>query len=192
MSTVFIAGSITIKKLDLSVQERLMNIIVQGHPILVGDADGADTAIQRFLVENNAEKVTVYCTGPTPRNNLGDWRVQSVTSYHKPGTRAYFTAKDLAMAANADHGLMIWDTKSTGTLGNMIELLAHGKNALVFMDKFKEFQKVLGSADLLRLVERMSDTARKAADTKINLFDKIAALESREKQITILSTSPVR
>jgi hypothetical protein len=187
MPTVFIAGSITIKNLDPMVQQRLMNVIVQEHPILVGDADGADTSIQQFLYENNAQHVTVYCTGATPRNNIGNWNVHSVTTYHKPGSRAYFTAKDIEMAAAADHGLMIWDTKSTGTLSNVIELLTQKKNALVFINKAKEFHKVLCVADLFALVERMADDARLKADTKISLFERLETLRSREQQFEILA-----
>jgi hypothetical protein len=187
MPTVFIAGSITIKHLDMEVQERLMNVIVQKHPILVGDADGADTAIQQFLFENGARLVTVYCTGKSPRNNIGDWAIHCVTTYHKPGSRAYFTVKDVAMAAAADHGLMIWDAKSTGTLSNVIELLSRKKNALVFVNNAKTFHKVLCAADLSDLVAQMTDSARLKADTKIGLFERLDALHSREQQFAILA-----
>ena len=164
-----------------------MNIIVKEHPILVGDADGADTAIQQFLHENGARHVTVYCTGNTPRNNIGDWAVHSVITYHKPGSRAYFTAKDVAMAATADHGLMIWDGKSTGTLSNVIELLARKKNTLVFINKTKDFHKVVCTGDLYELVTHMTDAARLKAGTKINLFERLDALNSREQQFMILA-----
>lgn len=55
-----------------------------------------------------------------------------VNTSHAAGTRAFFTAKDLKMAEEADYGLMVWDTKSTGTLSNVIELLKR-KNALLFL-----------------------------------------------------------
>ena len=192
MPTVFVAGSITIKHLDLKVQERLMNIIVQEYPILVGDADGADTSIQQFLYENGARDVTVYCTGAIPRNNIGDWQVHSVTTYHKPGSRAYFTAKDIEMTEAADHGLMIWDAKSTGTLSNVIELLTRKKSALVFINKAKEFHKVICVADLDDLVARMADTARLKANTKIDLFERVNVLRSREQQFAILAAKAAR
>lgn len=165
-----------------------MNIIVQEYPILVGDADGADTSIQQFLYENGARDVTVYCTGTIPRNNIGDWQVHSVTTYHKPGSRAYFTAKDIEMTEAADHGLMIWDAKSTGTLSNVIELLTRKKSALVFINKAKEFHKVICVADLDDLVARMADVARLKADTKIDLFERLNSLRSREQQFAILAT----
>lgn len=42
--TVFIAGSIKIKHLDRKFKERIDKIIVSGFDLVVGDADGADTA----------------------------------------------------------------------------------------------------------------------------------------------------
>lgn len=187
MTTVFIAGSITIKHLDFKVQERMMNIIEIGHDIIVGDADGADTSIQQFLLDQHADRVTVYCTGDRPRNNVGCWPVHQVSTYHKAGSRAYFTAKDLAMAEAADTGLMIWDAKSTGTLSNVIELLTRRRNSLVFVNKEKDFQKVTNVAALETLLTRMTDPARRQADTKIGLNDRLASLRSREEQFVLLA-----
>ena len=59
--------------------------------------------------------------------------IHSVTSDLAPGSRAYFTAKDLAMAEAADYGLMMWDATSTGTLGNVIELPGRKKKSSVFV-----------------------------------------------------------
>lgn len=188
MTTVFIAGSINIKHLDPLVQTRLMNVIAQDYQVLVGDADGADSAIQRFLHENHASHVTVYCAGDKPRNNLGEWAVNPVKTYHAKGTRAFFTAKDLAMAEVADYGLMIWDTKSTGTLNNVIELLTRKKNALVFINKDKAFHKVVTVADLDALVARMADASRLKADTKMGLNERIETLRSRELAAAILAS----
>lgn len=187
MATVFIAGSITIKHLDFLVQERIMNIMHFKHDVVLGDADGVDASIQRFLVEEGYERVTVFCTGEAPRNNIGNWQVHPVTTYHKPGSRAFFTAKDIALAAAADSGLMIWDTKSTGTLNNVIELLERKKNSLVFVNKDKAFHTVKKAEDLEVLLNCMSQPARLKADTKISLNDKLASLISREKQMALLA-----
>lgn len=191
MTTVFVAGSITIKHLDPMVQVRLMNILEMGYKVLVGDADGADSAVQRFLLENGASNVTVYCTGDKPRNNLGGWPINSVTTYHTPGSRAYFTAKDIAMAEAAKVGLMIWDVKSTGTLSNVAELLTRGKNALVFINNAKEFHKVVSVNDLEALVAHMADASRLKANTKMGLFDRIETLRAREKVAEILTSKAV-
>src|ERR1700722_432491 len=140
MTTVFIAGSMNIRKLDPKVQERIDNIVNSGFDVVVGDADGADAAVQEYLHSRGARHTTVYCSGDSPRNNLGDWPVHTAQTAHSAGSRAFYTAKDLLMAKIADFGLMIWDAKSTGTLSNVIELLAVNKKCLVFVNKAKEFK----------------------------------------------------
>lgn len=189
MTTVFIAGSITIKHLDFLVQERLMNIITLGHDVVVGDADGVDSSIQRFLFDQGYEQVTVFCTGERPRNNLGNWPVHAVTTYQKPGSRAFFTVKDLAMADAADTGFMIWDTQSTGTLSNVLALLERRKNVLVFIDKEKTFCAVKNADHLEQLVTHMSAAARVKADGKMGLNAKLAALHARVGQTALLAES---
>ena len=189
MTTVFIAGSMTIKRLDRLVQERMMNIIVSGYNIVVGDADGVDASIQVFLAEYGAQRATVYCTGNRPRNNVGKFPVRCVQTYHSPGSRAYFTAKDIEMARAADYGLMIWDAKSTGTLSNVIELLNNKKYSLVFLNKDKTFKPVKDVVGLEELVAYMSESARLNANTKMGLEEKIAVLRSRARQAEILNES---
>lgn len=177
---VFIAGSITIKNLDLKVKERIKNIIDQEFEILVGDADGVDCSVQQYLVDSNAKAVRVFCTGERPRNNLGCWPVEPVTSKHKEGTRAFFTAKDLKMAEVADFGLMIWDTKSTGTLSNVIELLLNKKKSVVFVNKEKSFKNI-GAVDQLEdLLGLMSDHAKNKAEEKIRLSEKVSMLKNEQ------------
>ena len=187
MTTVFIAGSITIKHLDEKVQERIMNIVTKEFDVIVGDADGVDTSIQQFLLDVNYHRVTVYCTGDEPRNNVGRWAIRQVKSYAKPGSRAFFTAKDLEMAKNADNGLMVWDTKSTGTLSNVIELLQRNKTSWVFVNKAKTLHAVKNIDDLELLLGYMPPPARIKADTKIDLTSKIEGLRSRALQMAILA-----
>jgi hypothetical protein len=175
METVFIAGSIAISRLDNRVKERISKAVDAGLAIVVGDADGADTSIQQHLVSIKAENVTVYCSGDRPRNNVGQWPVQHVYSDATPGTRSYFTAKDLKMAEVANYGLMIWDTKSTGTLSNVITLLEENKKTVVFVNKMKEFVTVSDGFSLKRLLENMSDGAKAKADRKIGLSSKVAS-----------------
>ena len=59
MTTVFIAGSIKIKHLDRKFKERIDKIIASGIDLVVGDADGADTAIQTTLFEQGSSNTTV-------------------------------------------------------------------------------------------------------------------------------------
>lgn len=179
---VFIAGSMNIKNLDPKVKERIDNIVEQDLEVVVGDADGADTSVQWHLFNHGTSKATVFCSGPTPRNNVGDWPIVSVTTKHAEGSRAFFTAKDLRMAEVADFGLMIWDTKSTGTLSNVIELLTRNKKSVVFVNKAKAFKNVGTVEQLEELVSLMSDHAKKKADEKIGLISRIGALKSEKSQ----------
>lgn len=177
MTKIFIAGSISIKHLDPKVKERIDNIVNSEYTVVVGDADGADSSIQDYLRAKRASAV-VYCSGDKPRNNLGNWPVHCVEVKHlSPGSRAFFTAKDLEMAKTADFGLMIWDAKSTGTLSNVIELLRRKKKSVVFVNKVKQFQTVGDVSQLEELLAFMSQLALKKADDKIRLHEKINELK---------------
>lgn len=177
---VFIAGSMNIKHLDPCIKARIDNIVAQDFEVVVGDADGADTSVQQYLLSRGTTKTTVYCSGATPRNNLGDWPVQRVETSHREGTRAFFTAKDVRMAEEADIGLMIWDTRSTGTLSNVIELLSRKKISVVFVNKAKTFMNVATVDQLEELLSYMSEHARRKADEKIRLFDRIDSLRHEQ------------
>jgi hypothetical protein len=180
MTTVFISGSMNIKHLNPKVKERIENIVTSDFDVVVGDADGADTSIQNLLASLGCSKTTVYCSGSNPRNNVGNWPIRTVETKHSEGTRAFFTAKDLVMAKVADFGLMIWDTKSTGTLSNVIELLSCKKKSVIFVNKDKAFQTVGTVEQLEQLVGCMSDNAKQKANEKIKLFDRINSLKQMD------------
>lgn len=182
---VFISGSINIKNLDRLVKERIDKIISRQLEVLVGDADGADSSVQNYLLSVGATKAKVFCSGMQARNNFGHWPVEHVETSYPVGTRAFFTAKDLKMAEQADIGLMIWDTKSTGTLSNVIELLARRKKSAVFVNKIKEFKVVSSVDELEELTKLMSEHARKKAEEKIQLTDKIFFLKNEQMQMAL-------
>lgn len=190
MTTVFIAGSISISRLHKKVQERIGKIVSSHLDVVVGDADGADTSIQICLNYFQAEKVTVYCTGDLPRNNVADWPVHNVYSKAKVGSRAYFTAKDLEMARKSDYGLMIWDCKSTGTLNNVIELLREKKKSVVFVNKSSNFVNVSDKSGLDYLLTFMSAHSRTKAEEKINLSSMIAGIA--QEQLSLDATDNYR
>ena len=185
MTTVFIAGSMTIKRLHPLFIDRLSNVVLLKFDVIVGDADGADTSIQKALLDMGAGTVTVYCSGSRPRNNIGNWPVQSVASEAEPGTRAFFTAKDLEMAKAADYGLMMWDAKSTGTLSNVFELLEGRKKCVVFINKEKAFITVSDAAGLNRLIGAMSDAAKSKAEDKIDLSAKVHKIEHKQYDLSL-------
>ena len=183
MHTVFISGSMRIKNLDNNIIERINNIIDSNFKIIVGDADGVDSSIQEYLVKKNTESVVVYCSGETPRNNMGSWDIKKIDTKISPGTRAFFTVKDIEMAEDCDYGLMVWDTKSTGTLSNAIELIARKKMALIYINKVKEFLKIKNASDLEKLVSYMSESAFIKADKKIKLKDRINSFKHEQRNL---------
>jgi len=183
MTTIFIAGSMNIKHLDPKVKERIDNIVSSEFDVVVGDADGADTSIQQYLFSLRSSKVTVYCSGSSLRNNVGGWVVRVVQTNHSEGSRAFFTAKDLAMAEVADIGLMIWDTKSTGTLSNIIELLMLKKKTVVFVNKEKSFKTVGTVEQLEDLIGCMSEHAKRKANEKIRLLEKIESMKHEQTKM---------
>ena len=178
MNKIFISGSINIKNINPNVIDRINNMIASNFSILVGDAKGSDSSIQNILKDKNFNNVVVYCSGSYPRNNIGQWEIKSVETDQKPNSRAFFTAKDLVLAKDCDYGLMIWDSKSTGTLSNVYELLTQGKTSIVFVNKLKHFHKVSSTSDFEKLVSVMSTSARLKADKKINLDSKIRKIKN--------------
>lgn len=180
MTTVFVAGSITIKELHPLIIERLKKIVDQKFSIVVGDANGVDSSVQRELLQLGCDTTTVFSSSPKPRNNLGSWPVNVVKTDHPRGTRAFYTAKDIQMAEKADCGLMVWDAKSTGTLSNVIELLARKKNSVVFVHQAKLFVIIKSPADLVHLIQCMTTTDYAKADEKIKLSEKLIQLKNQQ------------
>jgi probable addiction module antidote protein len=131
MNTVFIGGSRHISRLPVLVKERLNNIVNSGHHVIVGDANGADKAVQKHLLEASYDKVTVFCSGDNYRNNLGQWQTHRVMPPKNAKGFHFYAAKDREMACQADFGLMIWDGKSAGTVLNVLRLIRAGKIAVL-------------------------------------------------------------
>ncbi|MCG8292055.1 MULTISPECIES: hypothetical protein [Pseudomonas] len=192
MPRVFIAGSITIKRLPPQVEARLDNIRSSGLDVLVGDAGGVDHAVQRYFHQALYPAVTVYCSGDTPRHNDGGWPLTTVLPPANAKGRAFHTAKDLAMAADCDYGLMIWDCKSPGTLGNVLELLGRQKKSVVYLKPLEQFRTITSPGDLQWLVAQMDDTARQEADRKISLSKKITRLCAPETSDDIAASLRAR
>jgi hypothetical protein len=178
MHKVFVSGSMSIENLDAMVVERLNNVIESEYQVLVGDADGVDSAIQKVLTSKHVDNVIVYCTGDKPRNNVGHWLVERISTTAKPGTREFFTAKDIRMAEACDYGFMVWDTKSTGTLSNVLELLKRGKYSLVFINKKKTFQIIKSAEDLEALLNSMSESSLLKAEQKLRISAQVEQIKN--------------
>jgi probable addiction module antidote protein len=132
MNTVFVGGSRHLSHLPLPIKERLNNIVSSGHKVIVGDASGADKAVQKFLLDAAYEKVTVFCSGAKYRNNLGRWPARPIDTPKDAKGFQFYAIKDRQMAQEADFGLMIWDGESPGTVLNILRLIRAGKIAVMF------------------------------------------------------------
>ena len=134
--------------------------------IFVGDANGADKAVQQHLANRGYGNVMVYCMEQC-RNNLGSWPAKHVAA--PPGRTgfAYYAAKDLAMARDAKCGMMLWDGKSKGTLNNIQQIISAGKKALVYLASEKTFHKLSNEQDLQDLLQGCDGGAIRQAQLQI-------------------------
>lgn len=127
--TVFISGSIKIKKLSIEQETRIDNIIANRLHVVIGDDGGVDLAVQKKLV--GYPYVTVYHTALTPRNNVGMWQTKHITTLKSLKGALLHQEKDKAMVAVADYALVVWDGESTGSLANMFRMALRGKKSVI-------------------------------------------------------------
>ncbi len=132
MTKVFIGGSRRVSHLNADVRQRLDNIIAKRFPIVIGDANGADKAVQQYLHSKQYPDVEVFCVGGYCRNNVGNWPSRTVATETSEKNFQFYTTKDRTMAREASIGLMIWDGRSAGTLLNVLRLLRQNKKVVVF------------------------------------------------------------
>jgi len=156
MTTVFISGSRMISRLNDVVCDRLQNMINQDFRIVVGDANGADKALQGFLAAARYDNVIVYCAGSICRNNVGDWRVKKIQVDSKLKGREFYAQKDQQMAREADYGFVLWDGKSAGSISNVIELLKQQKPVAIYLSSEKRIVSVSHLQDI-QIVLRSCD-----------------------------------
>ncbi len=160
MKKVFVGGSRRISKLNAKVKDRLDEMMRKRLTVLVGDANGADRAVQSYFADHGYDKVQIYCSDGDCRNNLGPWQVKSVKPPHRRRDFAFFTAKDAAMAEDADVGLMLWDGESAGTVVNVARLIAAGKPVVVYLAPEKKFQTLKSHSSFETLLNPCSEQIR--------------------------------
>ena len=151
-STVFISGSRHIRCLSAEVKNRLRTIVDKQFNVLVGDANGVDKAVQKYLAEIDYQLVRVFCSGSVCRNNLGNWSIEWIAVDPKLTGRAFYTQKDKAMAAQADYGFVLWDGKSQGSWNNLQELIKHDCRSLLWYAPDKHFYNIVSVQDLQRFI----------------------------------------
>lgn len=152
MERVFIGGSRAIRKLNQEVKLRLDKIMEKGFPILIGDASGADKAVQDYLWSRNYDQVVVFCMDGGCRNNIGGWKSRCVVSSNGARGRDYYSTKDVEMTNESTIGFMLWDGDSRGTLANIMRLVGQNKKVVVFVAPINEFRTIRSQRDASKLV----------------------------------------
>ncbi len=157
---VFIAGSRRLSRLSKDVKHRIDNIVAKGFTVIVGDANGADKAIQQYLYSRHYNNVLVFCMEGGCRNNIGDWPTRTITATD-PERRnfAYYSTKDRAMVEEADYGLMLWDGRSRGTLTSVVHLVRQGKPVVVYIAPRKSFYTLRQPNHLAKILGRFDPAA---------------------------------
>jgi hypothetical protein len=130
------------------VKARIDTMIDKGFEILVGDANGADKAVQSYLAEKAYPHVLVHCMERPCRNNVGHWPTREVPAPKGARGSDFYSTKDRVMADTAEYGLMVWDGKSKGTINNVVNLCRDGKPVVVYVAPKKQFLTVKAFDDL--------------------------------------------
>ncbi len=175
MKEVFVGGSRRISRLNEVVRARLEAMIGARLGVLVGDANGADKAVQKHFADQGYRTVTVFYSGAQYRNNLSNWPTQQVQPGSGQRGFLFYVAKDVAMAKEADYGFMLWDGKSKGTLNNVLNLIERRKKVVVYFDPEQRCY-TLSSMDALRPL------LRACPDDALAGFRRSIELEARLQQ----------
>ncbi|MBU4355780.1 MAG: hypothetical protein KJ822_10600 [Proteobacteria bacterium] len=139
---VFIGGSRKLFRINNDIKIKIDKLIASNFTILIGDANGIDKSIQKYLYNNNYNNVLVYCVDNQCRNNIGKWEIRYIKSNLSKKDYKYYTLKDIEMAKESDYGIMIWDGESKGTLNNIINIIRQEKKAVVYLSPKKVFYNI--------------------------------------------------
>ena len=164
MTKVFIGGSRRITRLSSEVRNHIDRIMEHRLPILVGDANGADKAVQKYLSDFDYDNVEVFCSKGICRNNVGNWKTRAVEVPEGVRGFNFYAAKDREMADEASIGFMLWDGKSKGTLLQMQRLITQGKNVVVYTSHLKRLSILKDETEFVDFIEKCSMDISKVAE----------------------------
>lgn len=128
---IFIGGSKTIAYLNEETKKTIDGFCDNNAKILIGDCFGADLIVQQYLCDRGYTNVTVYVSGDEVRHNVGNFPVNHVSVPNGISGFSFYHRKDIAMANDADCGLMIWNGSSRGTESNIHDMKKMGKSVMV-------------------------------------------------------------
>ncbi|WP_072387104.1 hypothetical protein [Hyphomicrobium sp. CS1BSMeth3] len=185
MTTVFLSGSRSVSRLDEAVWARLDNMVESGLDIVVGDANGADKAMQAHLAKRGYVKVIVFHVGAKPRNNLGPWATRMVPTSEAQSGRDFYAAKDKEMAGATDIGFVVWDGKSAGSVQNMVWLVEAHKNLVVFSVPDGTFYVLKSENELSDFLRGRGGDVLKEIRRKIHLPDWLRPAAPRQRTMEL-------
>lgn len=155
---VFISGSIEIKEIPPAVRERLKNIKENRLHVLVGDAPGIDSEIQKFFADQQYYHLTVYYIYETPRNCTSNKFVNKPVTFpeklknKKNKERERQSYKDERMTEDSDYSLIIWDGQSKGSRDNIIRALKREqKQVVVYLNGGELPKKECTKEEIMRI-----------------------------------------
>ena len=149
---VFIAGPRLVKKIDRNISNRLENIWKNDYTVIVGDADGIDSCVQRHFYDVNYENVIIYASNGIARNNIGKWKVENVVVEGNIRGFDFYSKKDIEMSNISDYGFIIWNGESKGTFNNMVNLVRLDKTVLIYYLPTRSFHTIKNVDDLYNFV----------------------------------------
>ena len=134
MKSVFISGSISIKKLPNIVCESFDKIIAQNIHIYLGDADGVDILAQNYFASKNYTNITICTIKEYPRNIASNTFKIKQIKYDSSikSERERQTFKDEFMTGASDYSFVIWDGKSKGSFANIKRAIENNKKLKVY------------------------------------------------------------
>ncbi|MGA8532586.1 MAG: hypothetical protein WB615_00595 [Candidatus Tumulicola sp.] len=180
MTKVFLGGSRYVSRLNDDVRARVDVVIEKGLPVVIGDANGADKALQAYLNTRGYRNVQVFCSNGRCRNNLGGWEIRAVPTETREASVEFYSAKDLAMAQEASVGLMVWDGKSVGTLCNVFRLLSQKKKAAVYSVPEKAFRELKTVMDWNEFIRHCKSDVRRKLEERTGVVKGSGRAESAQ------------
>mgnify|MGYP006914831736 CR=1 FL=1 len=138
---VFISGSIAIKQLAPIVLNSLVNIQNSELQVLIGDAEGVDTAVQKYLKANGYYNVVVYSIFDEPRYIASDDFMfkKIIVDKDIKCNRLMQTQKDIAMTNDSAYSFVLWDGKSKGSHANILRSIEQNKGVKVYLNQIEDF-----------------------------------------------------